>query len=54
VNRYAPRLIHMQNLLLRLSGTTRWFGRRHGQDTVLGEPSLSPQQIDALRAEGAT
>ncbi|MCW2918728.1 MAG: acyl-CoA transferase [Actinomycetia bacterium] len=51
-------LIRMQNLLFRLSGTPgaiRWTGRGHGQDTteVLGELGLSPEQIAALRAEGA-
>ena len=48
----------MQNVLFRLSaspGAVRWSGRSHGADTdeVLGELGLTPDDIAALREEGA-
>jgi crotonobetainyl-CoA:carnitine CoA-transferase CaiB-like acyl-CoA transferase len=48
----------MQNVLFRLSatpGAIRWAGRPHGADTdeVLTELGLSPDDVTALRAEGA-
>ncbi|MGY5104231.1 CaiB/BaiF CoA transferase family protein [Streptomyces sp. 900105245] len=50
--------LRMQNVLFRLSatpGTIRWAGRPHGADTeaVLTEAGLGPDDIAALRAEGA-
>jgi crotonobetainyl-CoA:carnitine CoA-transferase CaiB-like acyl-CoA transferase len=48
----------MQNVLFRLSGTPgaiRWAGRPHGADTeaVLTEAGVTPDELAALRAEGA-
>ena len=50
--------LRMQNVLFRLSatpGAIRWAGRPHGADTeeVLTELGLSPDDVTALRAEGA-
>ncbi|MFE5218823.1 MULTISPECIES: CaiB/BaiF CoA transferase family protein [Streptomyces] len=50
--------LRMQNVLFRLSatpGAIRWAGRPHGADTdaVLTEAGLGPDDIAALRAEGA-
>ncbi|MGW0284868.1 CaiB/BaiF CoA transferase family protein [Streptomyces sp. NPDC003236] len=50
--------LRMQNVLFRLSGTPgaiRWAGRPHGADTdaVLTELGLGPQELRALREEGA-
>ncbi|MEU6401845.1 CoA transferase [Streptomyces sp. NPDC046985] len=50
--------MRMQNVLFRLSdtpGTIRWAGRPHGADTdaVLTELGLTPEELAALRAEGA-
>ncbi|PKW07196.1 Crotonobetainyl-CoA:carnitine CoA-transferase CaiB [Streptomyces sp. 1222.5] len=50
--------LRMQNVLFRLSatpGAIRWAGRPHGADTeaVLTEAGLGPDEIAALRAEGA-
>lgn len=50
--------LRMQNVLFRLSatpGAIRWAGRPHGADTeeVLTELGLSPDDLTALRAEGA-
>ncbi|MFF8949508.1 CaiB/BaiF CoA transferase family protein [Streptomyces sp. NPDC014940] len=50
--------LRMQNVLFRLSGTPgaiRWAGRPHGADTdaVLTELGLSPDELRALREEGA-
>ncbi|WP_333762851.1 CaiB/BaiF CoA transferase family protein [Streptomyces sp. IBSBF 2390] len=50
--------LRMQNVLFRLSatpGTIHWAGRPHGADTeaVLTEAGLGPDEIAALRAEGA-
>ncbi|MGW5674331.1 CaiB/BaiF CoA transferase family protein [Streptomyces sp. NPDC003860] len=50
--------IRMQNVLFRLSetpGAIRWAGRPHGADTdaVLTELGLSPDEITALRTQGA-
>ncbi|CAM5491417.1 CAIB/BAIF family protein OS=Streptomyces glaucescens OX=1907 GN=SGLAU_09210 PE=4 SV=1 [Streptomyces glaucescens] len=50
--------LRMQNVLFRLSGTPgaiRWAGRPHGADTeaVLTEAGLTPDELAALRAEGA-
>ncbi|MFC9928842.1 CaiB/BaiF CoA transferase family protein [Streptomyces sp. NPDC127190] len=50
--------LRLQNLLFRLSatpGAIRWAGRPHGADTdaVLTELGLAPEDIAALRAEGA-
>ncbi|WP_268894182.1 CaiB/BaiF CoA-transferase family protein [Streptomyces sp. 1-11] len=50
--------LRMQNVLFRLSGTPgaiRWAGRPHGADTdaVLTELGLGPDELRALREEGA-
>jgi crotonobetainyl-CoA:carnitine CoA-transferase CaiB-like acyl-CoA transferase len=50
--------LRMQNVLFRLSatpGAIRWAGRPHGADTeaVLTEAGLTPQELAALRTEGA-
>ncbi|MGW0954156.1 CaiB/BaiF CoA transferase family protein [Streptomyces sp. NPDC002545] len=50
--------MRMQNVLFRLSatpGAIRWAGRPHGADTdaVLTELGLTPEELAALRAEGA-
>jgi crotonobetainyl-CoA:carnitine CoA-transferase CaiB-like acyl-CoA transferase len=50
--------LRMQNVLFRLSatpGAIRWAGRPHGADTeaVLTELGLTPEELAALRAEGA-
>lgn len=50
--------LRMQNVLFRLSatpGAIRWAGRPHGADTdeVLTELGLTPDDLTALRAEGA-
>ncbi|MGV9402871.1 CaiB/BaiF CoA transferase family protein [Streptomyces sp. NPDC003667] len=50
--------LRMQNVLFRLSGTPgaiRWAGRSHGADTdaVLTELGLGPDELRALREEGA-
>ncbi|QLJ00930.1 CoA transferase [Streptomyces sp. NEAU-sy36] len=50
--------LRLQNVLFRLSetpGAIRWAGRPHGADTdaVLTELGLSPDEIAALREEGA-
>ncbi|MEV5319780.1 CoA transferase [Streptomyces sp. NPDC052687] len=50
--------LRMQNVLFRLSatpGAIRWAGRPHGADTetVLTEAGLTPDELAALRAEGA-
>ncbi|MEU1461420.1 CoA transferase [Streptomyces sp. NPDC005727] len=50
--------LRMQNVLFRLSGTPgaiRWAGRPHGADTdaVLTELGLGPEELRALREEGA-
>ncbi|MEV5730551.1 CaiB/BaiF CoA transferase family protein [Streptomyces pharetrae] len=50
--------LRMQNVLFRLSGTPgaiRWAGRPHGADTeaVLTEAGVTPDELAALRAEGA-
>ncbi|MGW1542805.1 CaiB/BaiF CoA transferase family protein [Streptomyces sp. NPDC002309] len=50
--------LRMQNVLFRLSatpGAIRWAGRAHGADTdeVLTELGLTPEELTALRAEGA-
>ncbi|MEU5978934.1 CoA transferase [Streptomyces sp. NPDC047315] len=50
--------IRMQNVLFRLSetpGAIRWAGRPHGADTdaVLTELGMSPDDITALRTQGA-
>ncbi|MFI8188010.1 CaiB/BaiF CoA transferase family protein [Streptomyces sp. NPDC085946] len=50
--------VRMQNVLFRLSATPgriRWAGRPHGADTdeVLAEAGLTPDEVAALRAEGA-
>ncbi|MFI9616257.1 CaiB/BaiF CoA transferase family protein [Streptomyces sp. NPDC052023] len=50
--------LRMQNVLFRLSatpGSIRWAGRPHGADTdeVLTELGLTPEELTALRAEGA-
>ncbi|MFF9122064.1 CaiB/BaiF CoA transferase family protein [Streptomyces sp. NPDC014889] len=50
--------MRMQNVLFRLSatpGAIRWAGRPHGADTdtVLTELGLTPEELTALRAEGA-
>jgi crotonobetainyl-CoA:carnitine CoA-transferase CaiB-like acyl-CoA transferase len=50
--------LRMQNVLFRLSatpGAIRWAGRPHGADTdaVLTELGLTPDELAALRAEGA-
>ncbi|MEV6400995.1 CoA transferase [Streptomyces sp. NPDC051907] len=50
--------VRMQNVLFRLSetpGAIRWAGRPHGADTdaVLAELGLSPDDITALRTQGA-
>jgi len=50
--------LRMQNVLFRLSGTPgaiRWAGRPHGADTetVLTEAGLTPDELAALRQEGA-
>ncbi|GHD84141.1 CaiB/BaiF CoA transferase family protein [Streptomyces naganishii] len=57
---YDPQLgrMRMQNVLFRLSatpGAIRWAGRPHGADTdaVLTELGLTPEELAALRAEGA-
>ncbi|WP_367220577.1 CaiB/BaiF CoA transferase family protein [Streptomyces sp. 16-176A] len=57
---YDPELgrLRMQNVLFRLSatpGAIRWAGRPHGADTdaVLTELGLTPDEVAALRAEGA-
>lgn len=57
---YDPELgrLRMQNVLFRLSatpGAVRWAGRPHGADTdaVLTELGLTPEELAALRAEGA-
>ncbi|EFF90480.1 CAIB/BAIF family protein [Streptomyces sp. e14] len=57
---YDPELgrLRMQNVLFRLSatpGAIRWAGRPHGADTdaVLTELGLTPNEVAALRAEGA-
>ncbi|NMO34066.1 CoA transferase [Streptomyces sp. GMY01] len=57
---YDPELgrLRMQNVLFRLSatpGAIRWAGRPHGADTdaVLAELGLTPDEVAALRAEGA-
>ncbi|HLL32724.1 MAG TPA: CoA transferase [Streptomyces sp.] len=50
--------LRMQNVLFRLSatpGAIRWAGRPHGADTetVLTEAGLTPDELAALRQEGA-
>lgn len=50
--------LRMQNVLFRLSatpGAIRWAGRPHGADTetVLTELGLTPEELRALREEGA-
>ncbi|MBB6416959.1 CaiB/BaiF CoA-transferase family protein [Streptomyces sp. AK010] len=50
--------LRMQNVLFRLSatpGAIRWAGRPHGADTeeILTELGLTPDDVTALRAEGA-
>ncbi|MER6527432.1 CoA transferase [Streptomyces sp. NPDC001508] len=50
--------LRMQNVLFRLSatpGAIRWAGRPHGADTeaVLTELGLTPEELHALREEGA-